>query len=88
MIDPLFTQTHARAWDMGITRPPDAAVVLQAGTLPALAPDAAEFVAGTYTLVGQMCPCIDEAAVTSWAMSTRTAASARLSPGSPDLGPA
>jgi hypothetical protein len=56
LIDPLFAQTHARAWDMGITRPPDAAVVLQAGTLPALAPDAAEFVADTDTLL-TMCSC-------------------------------
>ena len=39
-----------------LTSPPDAAVVLQAGTLPALAPDAVEFVADTDTLL-TLCSC-------------------------------
>jgi hypothetical protein len=39
-----------------LTRPPDAAVVPQVGTLPALAPDAVEFVADTDTLL-TMCSC-------------------------------
>ena len=39
-----------------LTRPPAAAVVPQDSTLPALAPDAVEFVADTDTLL-TMCAC-------------------------------
>ena len=39
-----------------LTRPPEPADVPEAGTLPALAPDAVEFVADTDTLL-TMCSC-------------------------------
>ena len=55
-----------------LTRPPEPVGVAEAGTLPALTPDAVEFVAGTDTLI-TMCACSASSDQPYWGWTVRAA---------------